>query len=497
MIEKPILKALDINKHFPGVQALKEVSLDVYQGQVLAICGENGAGKSTLMHILAGAQKADSGQLFFNDKFIQIKNQKHANEIGISIVYQERSLVEGLNVAENIFSARQPVNLFGVIKKKTLYEATKKLLDSLDIHINPKTKVSSLSPALQQMVEIVKALSLNPKVLILDEPTATITEKEVEALFALIKKLKSNGVAVLYISHRLSEIFAIADRVVVLKDGNKTGSANIKDVDEKWLIKRMVGRDVYFECKKRDIKNDVVFECSGLSYKTKLKNINFYLNKGEILGFAGLVGAGRTEIMKTIFGAIRKSNGCVLVDGEKVDIRSCMDAVKNGIGYLPEDRKSQGLFLEMPVSDNIISASLGHFQKFLLMDDKKAAAVADEYIGKLSIVCSASGQKVKTLSGGNQQKVSLAKWLLLNPKILIVDEPTRGVDVGAKAEIYNILRQLTNNGTSVIVVSSELPEILAISDRIYTVWNGSISGEFDICNANEENLLRAAAGVNN
>jgi len=489
-----VLEAKGIVKTFPGVLALDTVDFDLREGEVHALCGENGAGKSTLMHILAGVYRQDSGEILINGKHAEISGQRAAQELGIGIVYQERSLVNGLNVAENIFAARQPVGALSMIKWKELYRRSAELLESLDLHIDPTTMVGSLSPAMQQMVEIAKALSLNPKVLILDEPTATITEREVGALFSLIQKLKEKKMAIIYISHRLSEIFRVADRVTVFKDGRKVQTADVKDIDNDWLVNRMVGRDLSFTRIDRDIKEDKVLEvqnfCSG-----RFRNINFHLNRGEILSFAGLAGAGRTEVMRAIFGADKRTSGKVFVEGKEADTRTTVKAIRQGIGYLPEDRKAQGLFLEMSVEKNIVSSSLKEISEGIMLNDKKGALVCEEYREKLNIVTPSVSQRVVNLSGGNQQKVVFAKWLFVNPKIMIVDEPTRGVDVGAKSEIYGILRRLTEQGTSIIVVSSDLPEVLAISDRIYIMYNGGITGELDGKTADEETIMKYASGI--
>lgn len=489
-----VLEAKSIVKTFPGVLALDTVDFDLREGEVHALCGENGAGKSTLMHILAGVYRPDSGEIRINGKAVEMASQRMAQELGVGIVYQERSLVNGLNVAENIFAARQPVGALSMIKWKELYRRSTELLDSLDIHIAPTTLVGSLSPAMQQMVEIAKALSLNPKVLILDEPTATITEREVGALFSLIQKLKEKKMAVIYISHRLSEIFRVADRVTVFKDGKKIETANVSDVDNDWLVNRMVGRDLNFTHIERDIKQEKVLEVKGLC-SDRFRNVSFHLNRGEILGFAGLAGAGRTEVMRAIFGADKRTAGKVFVEGKEVDTKATFKAIRQGIGYLPEDRKAQGLFLEMSVEKNIVSASLKEISEGMMLNDKKSVKISDAYKEKLNIVTPSVAQRVVNLSGGNQQKVVFAKWLFVNPKIMIVDEPTRGVDVGAKSEIYGILRRLTEQGTSIIVVSSDLPEVLSISDRIYVMHNGEITGELDGREADEETIMKYASGI--
>ena len=494
-MKEKVMEVKSIVKEFPGVRALKGVNFDVYKGEVHALCGENGAGKSTLMHILAGVYKQDSGEIFLNEEKINIQNQRQANDKGISIVFQERSLVYGLSVAENIFAGRQPVARFGKINYKSMNAQAKQLLDSLKMDINPLQLVSQLSPPQQQMVEIAKALSQNPKVLILDEPTATITEKEIGALFNLVRLLKQQGMAIVYISHRLAEIFEIADRVTVFKDGEHIATEAVANVDKLWLINKMVGRELNFSREERKIEKNVIFEVRSLN-GAKFRNVNFALKKGEIISFAGLAGAGRTEVMRAVFGADPVYSGEVLLENRPLKIRNCKDAICSGIGYLPEDRKLQGLFLEMSISNNIISANLDSFKKGIVLDRKSAFNISKEYRQKLNIVTPSIKQKVINLSGGNQQKVVLAKWLLVCPKILIVDEPTRGIDVGSKAEIYDLLRQLTLQGTSIILVSSELTEVLAISDRIYIMYNGMITGELSGAEATETLVMRYASGLN-
>lgn len=494
-MEDVVLKVENIVKDFPGVRALKNVNFDVRTGEVHALCGENGAGKSTLMHILAGVYKPESGRIYLEGKEISINHQKHANDLGISIVYQERSLIGNFSVAENIFAGRQPtIGPFTNINFKKMHKETSKLLKELDIKINPTVLVNTLSPAFQQMVEIAKALSLKPKVLILDEPTATITEKEIQALFKLIKKLKSDGIAIIYISHRLAEIFRIADRVTVFKDGEHIATEDVKDIDNQWIISKMVGRNILFDRIERNIKDDIILECKNLE-GDKFKDISFVLKRSEILSFAGLAGAGRTEAMRAIFGADRLKSGKIFINGKEIRINNCIDAINNGIGYLSENRKEEGLFLEMKLSENIVSANLDFFRNGLNTNNKKIAEVSREYIKSLNIITPSIYQKVLNLSGGNQQKVSVAKWVLVNPKILIVDEPTRGIDVGTKAEIYKILRSLANKGTSIIVISSDLPEVLSISDRIYIMHEGRIKGEVLGRDAIEDMIMKRASGI--
>jgi len=490
-----ILEVSRIEKSFPGVKALKGVSISFDAGRIHAVCGENGAGKSTLMHILAGVYGADAGEVRLHGTPVQITSQHEANQLGISIVYQERSLVPGLTVGENIFAGRQPRRRFGGVDWKRLFTSAGDFLSELKLQIDPRKLVADISPALQQMVEIAKALSVNPRVLILDEPSATVGEQETKVLFALLRRLKEKGLAIIYISHRLAEIFQIADVVSVLKDGSLMGTEETAKVDEAWVIKRMVGRDLYISRSPRVVQARTILEVRGLADGRKFSGIDFHLFEGEILTFSGLVGAGRTEIFRTLFGIDRKTAGSVHVAGAAVDIRSPRDAIRLGVGYLPEDRKEQGLFLEMSLAENIVSAALEKCQTFIELDQRKVSRFSESFRSRLSIASPSIRQKVLNLSGGNQQKVVIAKWLLVNPRILIVDEPTRGVDVGAKLEIYAILRELRESGTSIIIVSSDLPEVLSISDRIYSVWNGRISGETAGAEATEELLLTHASGL--
>lgn len=491
---KVVLQVKNIVKNFAGVQALKGVDFDVMEGEVHALCGENGAGKSTLMHILSGVYPQDSGDIYFNNEKIKPANQKHAQKLGIGIVYQERSLVNGISVAENIFAARQPVKWASFIDFKKLYSDAEKLLKELDIHIDPKAMVGELSPAMKQMVEIAKALSLSPKILILDEPTATITKREIEPLFKLIKVLKRRKMAIIYISHRLVEIFDIADRVTVFKDGSHVATELTQNIDTAWIVNKMVGRDLEFTRVPSEAQCEKVLECKNLNSRL-FKDVSFYLKRGEILSFAGLVGAGRTEVMRAIFGTDKKQSGEIYIEGKKAKIKTPKDAIKYGIGYLPEDRREQGLFLEMSVSKNIISASWQKLCKTFLTNAVKGNEAAEDMVKKLHIVTPSIKQKVVNLSGGNQQKIIVAKWLLACPSIMIVDEPTRGIDVGAKAEIYSLLRQLARQGTSIIVISSELPEVLALSDRIYVMHNKMIRAEMSGDEATEEHIMKYASGL--
>ncbi len=484
-----------MTKSFPGVKALENVSLTIRKAEVHALCGENGAGKSTLMNILAGNLQPDKGEILLHGKEVKINSQLNAQALGIAIVYQERSLVESLSVAENIFTNNKPQNRWGLINHGQLIHETQVLLDRLELSdIRPGMQLGLLSAAKQQMVEIAKALSQNPDILILDEPTASITETETRILFRIIRNLTDRGVSVIYISHRMAEIFEIAERVTILKDGKSQGTLEVKCTDIDEIIRKMVGRRLEKQEFLSDANEEIVLEVKNLSGQ-RFRNINFQLKKGEILALSGLVGAGRTEVARVIMGVDKKLEGEVFLRGRKVTIDHPKTARELGIGYLPEERKSNGLFLEMSVEDNIISAFLSRVAKNGIIQPAAVRKVAKEFIEKLRIITPNSLQKVVNLSGGNQQKIVLAKWLLGQPQVFMVDEPTHGVDVGAKAEIYTLLKELTRQGVSIILISSELPEVLAISDRILVMWNGELTAELNRDTANEEEIMHYASGT--
>ncbi|MBX2840835.1 MAG: sugar ABC transporter ATP-binding protein [Flammeovirgaceae bacterium] len=491
------LKLTNITKIFPGVVALDDVSLELKTGEVHALCGENGAGKSTLMNVLSGNHQPDEGAVILRGDKVDVPNQLVAQKLGIGIVYQERSLVNDLSVAENIYAGNQPTNRWGIINFKKLFAQAKVLLAKLGMaDIDPKTKLEYLSPGKQQMVEIAKALSQNPEILILDEPTASISETDAKVLFQIIHSLTQEGVAVIYISHRMSEIFQIADRVSILKDGKYQGTRIMSEISVDDIIRLMVGRDLVKQDYQSHVGEEVILKAENFNGPDFL-NISFELKKGEVLGLAGLVGAGRTELARAIFGVDKKYEGELTLNQNPVKINHPMDAMKLGIGYLPEHRKEQGLFLEMTVEENIVATNLDVAVENKLLQFSKISDVANSYIQKLGIKTPDSKQKVVNLSGGNQQKIVLAKWLLLNPKVLIVDEPTHGVDVGAKAEIYAILKELTEKGTSIIMISSELPELLSLSDRILVLCNGNLTAELPKEDFSEEKIMHFASGTKN
>ena len=485
-----MLQLRNVSKHFPGVKALDNVTLSVNAGEIHALCGENGAGKSTLMNILTGNLQPDTGEILIHDQPVQITGPAHATELGIAIVYQQLSLVDSLTVAENIFANRQPRNRFGLIRYKSLYAQTQSLLDQLALtELRPKTRVGDLSPGQKQMVEIAKALSQNPSILLLDEPTASLTERETTTLFSLVRQLRSQGKAIVYISHRLTEIFTLANRVSVLKDGNYQGTEPVNDVTPDWLISRMVGREITTEKRLSVVTTDVLLQVENLS-GARFQNVSFQLHRGEILGLAGLVGAGRTEIARAIFGIDTHSSGTIQLNGQPVQIDHPSDAVQLGIGYLPEERKRLGLFMDQSVAQNIVTVNLP--ARGLWFNARQVKTVAESFRQQLGIRTPSVNERVRNLSGGNQQKTTLARWLLANPDVLIVDEPTHGIDVGGKAEIYALLRQLAAQGKGIILISSELPELLALSDRILVVRHGKLSGELRSVDATEEKIMALA-----
>jgi ABC-type sugar transport system ATPase subunit len=490
-----------ISKRYGGVQALNRVDLDMRAGEVHALVGENGAGKSTLMHILAGVHQADEGSINWNGKPVVLANEHAAQQCGIAIVFQERSLFSSLSVAENIFAGRQPVSKWGRIRRQQLHHQAATRLREVGLACDPRTELSALSSAEQQMVEIAKALSLDAKLIIFDEPTAALTETETTALFRVIRDLKSRDVAVVYISHRLEEIFHIADRVTVLKDGTWQGTFAVPEITTDDLIARMVGRQLSADRRRNAsaANQQIMLEVRNLNdhsleaeVRTVLRDISFSVRAGEILALAGLCGAGRTELALSIFGARPRESGEILVGGKKVAITSPADAIAAGLAYLPEERKDAGLFLDMTIAQNVAAAGLNQFGSWWF-NDAGGDAVANDYRTKLRIASYSAKQVVQSLSGGNQQKVVLAKWLLLRPKVLIVDEPTRGIDVGAKAEVHNLLRELARDGTAVVVISSELPEVIAVADRILVMREGRITGELTGEEATEEKIMRYAA----
>lgn len=490
-----ILEMKGISKHFYGVQALAKVDLRVEEGEVHVLVGENGAGKSTLMKILSGAYQRDSGEIFFDGEKLELSSPLAAQEKGISIIYQEFNLIPGLTVAENIYLGREPQKKSGLVDWKKLYKNTSKVLDRLDTDINPKILVKKLSVAEQQFVEIAKALSFGSKLIIMDEPSATLTPGEIRKLFNVIENLKADAVSIIYISHHLDELFEIGDSVTVLRDGELISRDQVKDVDKDYIIKQMVGRELTksFPERKKE-PGEVVLEINNISRAGILNNISFDLRKGEILGIAGLVGSGRTELVRAIYGADLKDKGEIKLFGNKVEINSPKDSIENGIGLLPEDRKQQGLVLEQPVKSNVTLARLEELVDKYLINQNKEEKEVNKFVDDLNIKTPSIETLAKSLSGGNQQKVVLAKWLFTDSNILIFDEPTRGIDVGAKFEIYLLMNKLTELGKSIIMISSDMPEIIGMSDRVLVVHQGEITGEFNKEELTQEKIMQSAAG---
>jgi ribose transport system ATP-binding protein len=490
-----LLKMTGINKSFPGVRALQNVHLEVRGGQAHALLGENGAGKSTLLKILSGAYARDSGVIEFAGKNLHQITPKSAREIGISIIYQEFSSIPYLSVAENIFLGRLPRRKNGLVDWKKCYKQSAELLDTLGLEIDPGIHVSKLKIAQQQMVEIAKAISIEAKIIIMDEPTAPLTEREIGNLFNVIRRLKANGVGIVYVSHRLVEIQQICDEVTVLRDGCNVGSGRVADLNIDDMIRWMVGRNLNVMYPRSGAKiGNTVLSVQNLSVRNTLHSISFDVRKGEIFGLAGLVGAGRTELARALFGADPIDSGKIILEGKELNIKNPANAIASKIGLVPEDRKGQGLVLMMDVKNNISLASLRSFISFGKLNLYKEESVAESFVEKLAISTPDIFTEVNNLSGGNQQKVVLSKWLCANCHLLIVDEPTRGIDVGAKVEIYGLINDLARNDIAVIMISSELPELIGICDRIAVMHEGKLAGTLERDAFSEENIMRIAVG---
>ena len=489
-----ILTMKGIDKSFPGVHALDHVDLEIRKGEVLALMGENGAGKSTLMKVLTGIYKKDSGTITYEGKEIEFANTREAQDAGVVIVHQELNMLGHLTVAQNLFIGREFMN--GVkIDDKKMNEEAKKLFDKLNVDIDPTETMSNLTVGKQQMCEIAKAVSFDAKVIIFDEPSAALTETEIEAMFEIIRDLKKRDIAMVYISHRMDEIKVITDRVTVMRDGTYVGTIITKDSTKEDIINMMVGRVIYEDPKTQSMvapDAPVVLEVKNLNAGKMVQDVSFKLHKGEILGFSGLMGAGRTETARALFGADPVDSGEIYINGQKVTINSPRDAVRCGIGYLSEDRKRYGCVVQKTVAENTTMATMKNFMNGLLIDKKKEAKVAQEYVEALATKTPSVEQLVVNLSGGNQQKVVIAKWLTRDCDILIFDEPTRGIDVGAKNEIYKLMNKLASEGKSIIMISSEMTEILRMSDRIVVMCEGKKTGEIDIAEATQENIMNLA-----
>ena len=490
---KNILSVKNIVKTYPGVIAINDVSFDVEEGEIHALIGENGAGKSTLIKVLSGAIVPDSGTIELEGKQYNQMTPKLAKDLGIEVIYQEFTLVPGISAAENVFLGdKTKPGAFCDIKDREA--RAKKIFDDLQVDIDVSRQVKTMSPAHQQLVEIAKAVSRNVKILIMDEPTAPLTVSEVETLFRIVRELKAKGVTIIFISHRLEELFELADRVTVMRDGCYVGTENIKDIDRQKLITMMAGRELKESYPSRT--SQIGEEALRVEHLTGNgdHDISFTLHRGEILGFAGLVGAGRTELMRVIYGADPIESGKIFVNGKETNIRTCQQAIQHGIGYIPEDRKAHGAFLRMSIKWNVVVNNLRGISKGPFVDEKLENQIAEDYEEKFQIKTPSLEQRVENLSGGNQQKVVIAKTLAANSEIIIFDEPTRGIDVGAKQEIYKLMNQLAGEGKAIIMVSSDMPELLGMSDRIITIYEGRKTGELAKSEFDQNYILDLASG---
>ena len=492
--QQPILQLEHIFKSFAGVHALKDVSFSVFPGEIHALVGENGAGKSTLVKIITGVHQPNQGRILFQSIPVAFHNTLAAHQHGIVAIYQDLNLFPDLNIAENIFMGHMPINPKNkAIDWNRMYQRSAEILQSLSVNLNPKSRVLGLSIAEQQMVEIAKALSVNAKVLLMDEPTSTLTLRETDELFRIARQLRASGTAIIFISHRLEELFEIADRVTVLRDGQYVGTRAINEITENELIQMMVGRSLDALFPKENVEiQDVALKVQGLRKEGVFENISFELHRGEILALAGLVGARRTEVARAIFGVEPADDGVIQVGNTPVAIRTPKDALQLGIAYIPEDRQQHGLVLQMDLTQNITLPLLDRFSKYTWLDQKAEQGTAQEYAQQMEVKAAGLWQKAQELSGGNQQKVVLGKWLATKPRILILDEPTHGIDVGTKSNIHQLMSRLAGQGMAILMISSELPEVLGMSDRIIVMSEGRITGEFRRGEATQEQIMAAA-----
>lgn len=496
-MDSDVLLAVEkITKDYPGTRALSDVSLNVRQGEIHGIIGENGAGKSTLMNLISGVESPTEGKIFFQGNEVHFNTPEEAQRLGIGFVHQELSLCQHLSVAENIYIGRLPKKKSGFINFPELNKKCSAILHELCADIDPSCRTGQLNVADQQIVEIGKVLSLNCKLIIFDEPTSSLTDEEAEVLFGVIRHLKDKGIGILYISHRLKEIFEQCDRITVLRDGHVITTADMKhdEVDFNTIIQKMVGREIgnMYTPKARQVGEELL-RVEGFSSAGVFRDVSFSLKKGEILGFSGLIGAGRTEVMRAVCAIDPKDRGEVYLEGRKIEIPDYYDSIKHGIVYLTEDRKEQGLFLKLNILSNISAACLYKVKKGLLINKTAENKIGNDFVNRLGIKVTGMQQLVNSLSGGNQQKLLIAKWMAVDPKIIIMDEPTRGIDVGAKAEIYNLLRSLAESGIGIIMVSSELPEIIGMCDRVIVMHEGSITGELTGEDIQEQVVMKYAS----
>lgn len=499
MADHPLVEMRGIVKRYPGVTALSDVSLAVEAGEVMALVGENGAGKSTLLKILAGAERADAGTIAVSGKPILESSPRESLARGIAVIYQELNLANDLTVAENIYVGREPKTRFGTVDFRAMERGAGELLATLGIAVSPAEIVGDLNIAMRQMVEIAKALLVDARVVVMDEPTSSLTEEEVETLLDLVRQLRSKGVSVIYVSHRMREIFQIADRITVIRDGGVVGVRDAATTSPGDIVKMMVGRELQDLYGVRTVPVDQTkvptLEVRGLGSGVLLHEVSFSVMPGEIVALAGLIGTGRSQTALSIFGAVKRSRGEILLDGKPVTLRTPKEAMDAGIGFVPEDRKRQSLFLELPVRENISSASLDDVSRFSMVSRRRDKSLSQKFAKMLGLRSSAIEVAAGTLSGGNQQKVVLARWLARSPRLLVLDEPTRGVDVGAKAEIYQLIRNIASEGVAILVISSELTEVLGIADRIIVMREGHGVGEIDAADATERGVMSLATGV--
>lgn len=499
MEREPVLLMEKIDKSFPGVTALDDVDFKVFPKEIVALVGENGAGKSTLIKILTGVYHKDGGRILMNGQEIEPRSPNEAFALGLTVIHQEFNLVPQMMVFENVFLGREPCMRDATgqylyrLDKNQMRAETQRLLDQLGANFGPDAVVKDLGVAQQQLVEIAKAISLEAQIIVMDEPTATLPQADVEALFEIARGLRDRGVSIVFITHRLEEVFQITDRIVVLRDGQNAGEMPTRDATMDWVIAMMVGRsmDQMFPKQEAEI-GDVILSVRNLSRGKLVRDVSFELRRGEILGFAGLVGAGRTETVRALFGIDQKDSGEILLEGKPVQLNSPRTSVSAGLGLVPEDRKQQGLVLGMAVYENITMATLNRLTRALVIDSAQERAISNKYVEQLRIRTPGIRQLVKYLSGGNQQKVVLAKWLAVHPDVLILDEPTRGIDVGAKAEIHALMSQFAQQGMGVILISSELPELLGMCDRILVMSKGTITGEFERSDFDQEKIMARA-----
>jgi ribose transport system ATP-binding protein len=495
MESQPLLQMEKVSKHFPGVQALEQVDFEIYPGEILGLVGENGAGKSTLIKILSGVYTKDEGLIQFRGQPVDFHNPHAAQEHGIVTIYQELALVPNLSVAENVFLNREPLKIpmLGAVDFRKMRRQAEVIMADMGVNISGRKLVTELAIASQQMVEIAKAVSRNAYLLLMDEPTSALSSKEVDALFNLMRRLKQKGVSVVFVSHRLEEVLRVVDRIIVMRDGRRVGTLPVAEASESKLIRMMVGREVGLFPKQEVPIGEPVLEVRELSGPSGVRNVSFKVHKGEIVGLAGLIGAGRTELARLICGADRLTSGEILIDGKEVRINGPADAVAQGIGWVPEDRKQHGLVLGMDVKQNTTLAILRRISNQLgAVRLRKEREISAHYREALSIATSDLSKTVKYLSGGNQQKVVLAKWLSTNPKILIMDEPTRGIDIGAKAEFHALMSQLAGQGIGILMISSEMPEIMGMSDRVIVMCQGRVTGEFKRGEVSQVEIMTSA-----